>query len=451
MRKPTHKILNGLVALAMALAAVVTAHAATVNHSSAASLPTFRVVNWVSPDLALASTLDPAQVTDVYASAVINDIQAGLVQLNSRTQVQKNLATKIKLSKNHKSYTFTIRSAKFSNGDPVTAQDFVYSIRRALAHKTASPVNYYDSLITGYAKYTAGTSSRLGVKAINAHTLQINISKPAPYFLDALAYANNDVLDPKVEKAHNAGTAKNYMTEHCAANVGAGPFKMVCAGKGAGPSSFYHGTHQYTLVPNPNYFGPKPKIKLELTVAGTSETAYNEYLAGQVDAVGVPSDHLSKYLHKKNAQFHDVLTSAISYTSLNTTAPPFNNSNCRKAYAYGINRVDMAKVIKYENRPYYEILPSAFLGYFKPSGVPTDNMAKAKTLFAACGAAGKTAFKLVYAAGGSDSDKIADTEAATAKAIGFNETAEPLQLNDWDSVITQALSKTGTIAVEQGW
>jgi len=455
MQRLSGKLLNGVVALAIALAVVFTAHAAT-SHSKAkshaiATSGTFREVGFISPDLALAKSLDPAMESDVYSSSVAGLVYDGLFKLNANTKVSNDLAASVKISKNKKVYTITLRSAHFSNGDPVTAADVVYSVKRALKHSANSPVAYYDDLIVGYANYNAGKSNSLGVKALNSKTVQFKITTPAPYFEDELAYNTNWVLDKKVVGSHGASATNDYLTNNCSANIGSGPFMFQCASKGSGVGSFYKGTHEYTLVPNPHYFGPKPHIKIVVQVAGTDETAYNEYLAGQTDAVGVPSDHVLQYLHKHNKQFHDVTSSAISYTSLNTTTAPFDNKSCRLAYAYGIDRVDMAKVINYENKPWYEIVPKAFLGYFKPTGVPKDNMAKAKADFAACGAEAKTPFELVYAAGGTTADKIAQTEAASEKAVGFDVTAKALQLNDWVTDITEPLAKTGTIAVEQGW
>jgi len=91
------------------------------------------------------------------------------------------------ISDDRLTYTFHLRAAaKWSNGDPVTAQDFVFSARRILSPGLGSPFRYYYDDVRGTKEFTASAArdfSTVGIRALDAHTLRIELTHPAPYFL----------------------------------------------------------------------------------------------------------------------------------------------------------------------------------------------------------------------------------------------------------------------------
>ncbi|MGH2447748.1 MAG: peptide ABC transporter substrate-binding protein [Chloroflexota bacterium] len=402
----------------------------------------------------LAGSLDPAQLTSVEDADTVQLVQAGMVTIGTDNKVQNDLASKVKVSANKKVFTFTIRKgAMFSNGDPVTAQDFVWTLDRALSKKTASPVAYYDSLIQGYAAYHAGTSSHLaGVKALNSHTLQITISKAAPYFLKAFSYPNNNVLDPKVMKGHNSTATNNYLTNNCKANIGAGPFVFVCKGNGGG-NGFYKGgtTPSYTLKPNPKYYGPKATVTLKIPAIKTDETGYSRYLAGSLDTVAIPTDHLAQWAKSGSPQYHTSAAATIDYVSLNTKMAPFTNKDCRLAVAYALNRQALAHVLHGAVKPDYAIVPQGFDAYFSGHpGVPYFNLGKAKHL-AKAGHCGATHVTVKYNTGTTDNDNLFSAIVAMMNNAGFKAKVDPITVNDWITVVSSPMSKTNTQATRNGW
>jgi oligopeptide transport system substrate-binding protein len=452
LRGLSNKFLNVGVAAAFAVTLILSGRATSSAHPSHKSLPTLRGVFTISPDLNLATNLDPAIISAATDFDVVQQTNANLVFINTNDQVHPDVAKNWTISNGGKTYIFHLRhNARFSNGHLVTAGDFVFTLRRALAPKV-SRVAYYDNLIQGYDAYNGGKSNSLGVKALNKFTLRINITKVAPYFLKALTYPINDVLDPAVVGGHPPTYTNDYLTNTCKANQGAGPFKFQCSNGSSDKSSFYgSGAHRYLLVPNPHFYGPKPKIRLSLTTVGNDITAYNQYLTNRFDIGGVPSQFLSQWLKHPRGQLHKAPTSQIGYLSLSTKVAPFNNNNCRLAVAWGLNRNVFVKVLKNTVAPLYTILPPGFPNHTNLSGIPKYNLAKAKNYFKACGAAAKTPFKDVYLNAGTDANNFATAEVAMLRGIGFTASLDPKTQSDWLNIVSQPLSKTNTAVVENGW
>jgi oligopeptide transport system substrate-binding protein len=443
---------------------------------SHAGLPTLRVVNWIAPNLALAHTLDPAQVSAISDIFVISLADENVARVDTSGKIAKQLATRISVSKNRKTYTFTIRKgARFENGDRITANTFVYSIKRALAPATASSVNYYDDEgfgdILGAHAYITGKSTSLpGVKALDASTLQIRLSSPIAYFLYALTYPVNDAVDPKVTQGQVAKTSGNYLTSNCpAARANAsGQFTFQCTGTGFFPSGE---TPRYDLVPNPTYSGPfkKPKIKMELLVEGNSETSYNEYLSGAVDMIGLPSQHIAAWKKNPRGQLYGgpqcpkpgngCPTTNIFYMVLNATEPPFNNANCRLAVAWGINRKNLASIFQGSQAAYNLITPpglgimnkKALAGLTKQ--VPNTNLSKARSFMSKCPASDRSAqIQYVYATGDASATAYALAEVQSMKDLGFsNANAVGKSQNDWNTDNYSPMSQTHIQGIDGGW
>ena len=150
-------------------------------------------------------TLDPHKASGVPEANVLRQLLEGLVVTGKDGKTAPGVATSWE-NKEFKVWTFKLRdNAKWSNGDPVTAEDFVYSWRRVVDPKTASPYASYladnsvvnaQAIIDGKAK-----PESLGVKAIDAHTLEVTLSDPVPYFVDTLVHTSvSPVHKATVEK-----------------------------------------------------------------------------------------------------------------------------------------------------------------------------------------------------------------------------------------------------------
>src|SRR6266536_1073904 len=228
-------------------------------------------------------SLDPALVQLAVDYDTLSTVFTGLVEFDNQIHLQDQLAASHSISSDGLTYTFTLKpNLKFSDGTPLTSQDVVYSINRALLPATRSQVAYYLNLIKDFDKITTGKIPTIigdSLLAPDPSTVKIIISTNAAYFLAALTYPNSYVVEKSLIDKY--GTA---WTDHLDMGGGDGPFKVQS----------YNHTKGMILVPNTNYYGPKPKIqKLEYLISGDQDTTYNAYLSHQYDRAAVPPAHLA--------------------------------------------------------------------------------------------------------------------------------------------------------------
>ena len=452
--KAHSKILSVASAAAVALALFVTANArVTSAHRTAASLPTLRFTHYGANKGKPARTLDPALITLANDADTIAMVMYGLVYVGVDNKVHLGLAQKYTVSKNRKVYTFTLRKGlKYANGHRITASHIRYAVLRSLAPSTASDVaSTYLPAITGALDYNSGKgpASAVGVKVLNSSTVQFTLIKPYSFFLKTLTYSTSWPLDPAVVGGKTASATGNFLTNNCPGNAATdnGPFKFQCSGDAFWPAG---STPSYTFVPNPRFYGPKPKIKVVAQVFDTVDTQYKTYKAGGIDVTGIPSGFIAQE-SKNKKEFLTWATSRVYYFSLNFHKAPFTDVHCRLAFAYGIDRAKITHVVLHDlTKPIYDIVPPGFLGYYSGKDSPHYNVAKAKSEFSKCGTR-STPVKLVYPTGSADNDNQYNEVAAEGRAIGFNMTTNPLSANDWGNVVSQLLDKTNTQATQNGW
>ncbi|CAN0579152.1 unnamed protein product, partial [Ectocarpus sp. 12 AP-2014] len=140
------------------------------------------------------SSFDPQVVEDVNGSEVVRDLFEGLYNQNADGEIVPGVALSHTVSEDNKTYTFTLRDdAKWSDGTPVTAGDFVYAWQRAVEPELASPYAWYMELmsIENGAAIIAGEKpiTDLGVSAPDDHTLVVQLSQPLPYFAKMVSHA----------------------------------------------------------------------------------------------------------------------------------------------------------------------------------------------------------------------------------------------------------------------
>ncbi len=143
-------------------------------------------------------TLDPHLSVDTSSSLYIVEIYGGLVTIDQNLEIAPDLARDWSVSDDGRTYTFFLREdAKFHNGDPVTAQDFKWSMERVSDPETQSPVvDVFFGDIVGFQDKIEGRATSIeGIKVINDHTLSITIDAPKAFFLSKLTYPTGFVLD----------------------------------------------------------------------------------------------------------------------------------------------------------------------------------------------------------------------------------------------------------------
>lgn len=293
---------------------------------------TKHVLNWI--ESAQISTQDPSLTTDSTSFQALLNTQEGLYRLDKKQKPQLALAKSAKVTDGGKTYTFVLRDAKWSNGQAITANDFVYSYRRSLNPKTKSSMAFYLYQIVNAEAINAGKKpvSSLGVKALSKNKLQIKLVRPVSYFKLLLAFPlffpENQQFIEKVGSKY--GTAAKY-------TISSGPFKLT---KWTGSNK------QFTLVKNQNYWDKK-NVKLDKvneTISETSSTAYNLYQAGKLDETYLTGEQVKA--NKGKSTFYDQPASAIQRLELNRKkVKAFNNFNIRRALSLAIDRESLAKVL----------------------------------------------------------------------------------------------------------
>ena len=135
-------------------------------------------------------TLDPQKAELVAEAVIIGDLMMGLTTEGPDASVQPGMATKWETTPDGLTWTFHLRAAKWSDGEPVTADDFVFGLRRILDPKTASPYAYMVYLLKNAEAVNEGKASPelLGARALDDRTLQLTLEHPAPYLPEILKH-----------------------------------------------------------------------------------------------------------------------------------------------------------------------------------------------------------------------------------------------------------------------
>jgi oligopeptide transport system substrate-binding protein len=325
-----------------------------------------------------ASTLDPALISLVDDGDIVNKIYAGLVKQvyddkTGRFTIVPDLASGMPtISKNGLVYTFKIRKgAAFSDGTPVTAQAFVWSFRRVLEPKVVSPVAYYLGAIKGASAYNAGklkSFSDVGIKALDAHTVQFTLARPVVWFLYALSYYTGFVLKQSVPVGAKLTTTPSLV-------VGAGPWMLK--------NHTWKYRSEIDLVPNPYYYRAKSfKIKeIHILFTGTVDTELNGYKSGEFPQTALPAVEVKKY--RGTPEFRETVILGDVWYAMNVHIKPFTDLHFRRAVAYAIDRNAIANgILRGTVKPQYGWYPKGILGYephiLSDSAVPRYDPARAR-------------------------------------------------------------------------
>ena len=275
-------------------------------------------------------TWDPALATDTASTSAIQAVFTGLVELDDNLNVKGVLAQSYSVASDGVTWTFKLKpNLKFSDGSPLTSADVVFSINRALEPATKSgTAGAYLSLVKDSDKMLAGKVKTLigdSLLTPDPNTVIIVTNAKAAYFLDALTYEDSYVVNQKV-----LGSGK--VADHLSEGIGAGPFTVKKYARG----------QEIDLVPNANYFGPKPQLKeLRFPFYKSQDTLYKAYQTGAVDNTPIPSAQLASAKQLTN-EYHNVPQLTEFYYTMNYLVKPFDNIKVRQAFALALNKDEIA-------------------------------------------------------------------------------------------------------------
>jgi len=278
-------------------------------------------------------TLDPAKIDNRAAGTVSKQLFEGLVRLDKDGNAIPGVAERWQVSGDGKVYTFFLRrNARWSNGDPVTAQDFVYSYIRQLGPKFGAPLVDNLFFLANAEQFNEGKitdPAQVGIRAPDDFTVEIRLHTPAPFFLKLLAFFSVMPVSQKVDQQN-----PRWMNE-AATFVSNGPFRLA---------QWVH-EQRIVLERNPNYWG-RDQMKLdaiEFTMVPSRATAYQMLQTGQLDIVTPPPELTGRLLAEKKAQvFPEARTYFIRF---NNKVAPFTNANIRKAFSLALNRGAFTRVV----------------------------------------------------------------------------------------------------------
>ena len=301
------------------------------------------------------ASLDPQLATDGTSFEVIADYTDGLMQMDAEGQAVEALAESYEVSEDGCTYTFHIREdAVWSNGDPVTANDFVFAWQRAADPATASEYSYMMSdigQIKNAAEIIAGEmdKSELGVTAVDEKTLQVELNVPVPYFLSLMYfptfYPVNQAFYESLEEG-TFGTSPETVLSN-------GAFML---------ESYEPAALSFSLVKNPDYYNADA-IQLDglnYQVIKDSQQAFMSYQNGDLDIVKLSGDQVDQVQGDPELSVHGA--GYLWYLTLNQAeVPALANQNMRLALTHAIDRVSIVEdVVKDGSLATYTAVPPQF-------------------------------------------------------------------------------------------
>lgn len=330
-------------------------------------------------------TLDPQLNEDVSGSDILRDLFEGLTNQDADGNTIPGVAESWEGSEGNTVWTFKLRdNAKWSNGDPVTAGDFVYAWRRAADPATASPYSWYIDLmsIANASEVLAGDKSpeELGVEAVDDHTLRVTLSQPLPYFVAMTSHATTFPTHKATIDAHGDQWTR--------------PENMVS--NGAYKLTEWVLNERTTRERNEMYWNNEATIldKVVTLVINDENAALTRWRAGELDWTAPPTGQFLALKAELPEETHSNPTLCSYYYTFNLSdsgPEAFKDVRVRQALSMALNRnVVTENILQGGQIPAYTFTPGATAGFTVPD-VPMASMtqeerdAKAKELMAEAG------------------------------------------------------------------
>jgi oligopeptide transport system substrate-binding protein len=342
------------------------------------------------------TSVDPQLVEDVSGSDVIRDLFEGLFNQDAEGNLVPGVALSYEVNDTKDVYTFKLReNARWSNGDPVTANDFVYAWRRLVDPELGSPYSWFGELmsIENAGAIIAGEKPKeeLGVRAIDDYTLEVKLSASLPYFPLMTTHASTfPVHKATVEKYGKDWTKPGNIVSN-----------------GAYVLTEHIPGERSVRERNPMYWNNDHTVidKVVALVINDENVALTRYFAGELDRTGIPTGQFPKL----KAEYPDEAISAprlCSYyynLNLRENGPEYlKDKRVRQALSLAVDRETLSeKVLKGGQIPAYTFTPGATAGFQVPD-VPAASMtqeernAKARELMAEAGYGDGLDVKLIY-------------------------------------------------------
>ena len=379
-------------------------------------------------NLALADdvpSLDPAIGYDTYSIAFVHAIATGLVDYDAAGKLVPDMAARWEVSRDGRQYTFHLRPGlKFSDGSPLHAADFQYSLERAL-RLPRSPGGDFFSVIQGAPAYRAGnTGSVTGIATPDSTTLRITLARPSATFLNVMALS----LAAPVERA----AVQRWGADFASHPVGAGPFRVKARVPG----------QRLQLERNPFFYrADRPYLDaVDVRIGVEERVQVLRFENGQIDVLHyIPSADYPRF--KADPKWAPLLVegpvNTVWFLGMNTRMKPFDRLPVRQAVVYAVDQAKVIRLLNGRGRPLADILPPTMPGADpQVKGYPHDP-AKARTLLAGAGYPGGFTTTL-WVTEGERYEKIAEGVQADLKAVGIDAQLKPAAFSTYKTAIHSA-------------
>lgn len=294
------------------------------------------------------TSFDPPIGFDNVSWGALNNLMEGLTRLGKNHEPEEAIAEKWDVSEDGKTYTFHIRdNAKWSNGDDVTAGDFVFAWKRLLDPETGSSAAFLGYFIEGGEAFNSGEGSAddVAVKAVDEKTFEVTLISPQEYFLSVIT---NPAFFPINEKV--AAENPQWFAE-ADSFVANGPFKLT---------EWVHDSH-FVMEKNEQYWdAANVKLdKIHWAMIDDTNTEYQMYQSGELDLSEVPADLSEQLFGEGKVQIED--QAGDYFYRFNVEMEPFQNLNIRKAFAMAVNQQEIVDfVTKGQEKPAYGFVSYGF-------------------------------------------------------------------------------------------
>lgn len=320
-------------------------------------------------------SMDPQINTDVEGSDVLRNLFEGLYNEDGNGELTPGVALDHTVSDDGLTYTFNLRDdAQWSNGEPVTANDFVYAWRRLADPATASEYAWYMELmqVENAPEVIAGEmpTDQLGIRAVDDHTLEVTITTPLPYFPQMLVHASTfpvpqSVIEAEGDNWTQAGTL-----------VGNGAYTLTEHTLG----------ERVVMEKNDTYWDAENTVMTELTALTINDgnQALTRYLAGELDRVDIPAGQYPRLAEEYPDQAVSTPYNCSYIYMLNVSEKgpeALKDVRVRQAMAYAIDRdIIVDRILQGGQKPAYNWTHWAIADFERPEMAWADEMDQAQRI-----------------------------------------------------------------------
>ncbi|MDO8687491.1 MAG: peptide ABC transporter substrate-binding protein, partial [Dehalococcoidales bacterium] len=305
-------------------------------------------------------TLDPAVAGEMTSQEYIMQLFSGLVRLDGNLKPAPDIAQRWEISDDGKTYTFYLRNdVSFHSGRMVKAGDFEYAWQRVVDPATGSlTAATYLGDIVGVSQVLSGEAQEIsGVRVINDYTLEVTIDAPKSYFLPKLTYPTAFVVD-----RDNVASGSQWWRHP----NGTGPFKLKEWDK----------SNLLILERNGLYYGELAKVD-SVVFQLLAGVPMNMYETGKIDITSVSLDYIDRVTDKAGPFYSQLVIApelSFQYIGFNTTRPPFDDANIRRAFSLAIDKDKLVSLVFRDMLQRADgILPAGMPGFNKDlSGLNYD-------------------------------------------------------------------------------